>query len=73
MGETPTPAAETLQEYADNLSDISDELHTIEERSTADEISYSLRDGDFLILELSYQVSKSTRPTAASPPDIPGR
>lgn len=55
--ETQTPpAAEGLQQYAETVQVLADELKQIEAESTADEITYRIRDGDVAVIELAYHL-----------------
>lgn len=62
-----SPAAENLREYADRLTVLADELERIDTESSADEITYQLRDGNVAIIELTYHLAapNSERPGPA--------
>lgn len=56
-----SPVAEDLREYADRLTVLANELERIDAESTADEITYQLRDGNVAIIELTYHLADPTR------------
>lgn len=56
-GGTLAPAADDLRTYAEQLSQLAEELGRIEQEASADEITYRIRDGEFVIIELAYEVA----------------
>lgn len=55
--ETKTPpVAEGLQRYAETVRMLADEVEEIEEQSSADEITYRIRDGNVAVIELAYRL-----------------
>lgn len=48
--------AEGLQRYAETVRMLADEVEEIEEQSSADEITYRIRDGNVAVIELAYRL-----------------
>lgn len=46
-----------LRAYADRVRMLADELERIEADSSADEITYQIRDGDVAVIELAYRLT----------------